>query len=207
MTPTSGREAWGDATDALADTGGPQPEALVRRRRRAIAAVVVAGLVAAGAGAALAQTTGVDFGGSADVPAVQVVGGLVLAGAGLVVQFIGLRRQRRANRGTSPWRGPLLALSRSQRKQLAEQVRGRRPVEPGTEDLTAHTARTMVQQRAAVLGTTGLSALWVGLWIASPSTWRSLLAGAFVLMVAVTAVFVERDARAGQRFLAGRRGT
>jgi hypothetical protein len=48
---------------------------------------------------------------------------------------------------------------------------------------------------------TGLSILFIGQAIATPSVWRFLLAGAYLVLLVVAAVVQQRLARQAQRFL------
>jgi hypothetical protein len=136
-----------------------------------------------------------------DPPAWQGVVGFVIAGAGLVLQGIGVAAQWWVARRVRGWRSPLAVLTRAQRKELLAQVRAGRPVEPARVPLARLLAEQLVGQRAMMASSLGLGICWVGLWVASPTLWRATLAGLYGLLVALGWPFVERDARRALRFL------
>lgn len=58
-------------------------------------------------------------------------------------------------------------------------------------------------QRSAMLSNSGLGIAWVGLWIASPTWWRAVMAVAYGLLLVVAWPFTQREARRARRFLDG----
>lgn len=154
---------------------------------------------------ALAVVLVVLFGGTSaptkEAATWQAVVGFVIAGAGLVLQGIGVAAIRWVARRVKGWRSPLAALTRAQRKELLTRVRTGRQVEPGRVPLARLLAEQLVGQRAVMASNLGLGICWVGLWIAAPTLWRAMLACLYGLLVALGWPFVQRDARRGLRFL------
>jgi high-affinity Fe2+/Pb2+ permease len=62
-------------------------------------------------------------------------------------------------------------------------------------------ADQLVALRALMVCNLGLGILWAGLWIATPTWCRAVVAGGYGLLVALAWLFVERDARRVLRFL------
>ena len=56
-------------------------------------------------------------------------------------------------------------------------------------------------QRNGMVANLGLEVSFVGLWIATPSTWRAVIAVGYGLLLAVLWPFLRRDTRAARRFL------
>lgn len=85
--------------------------------------------------------------------------GLALSAVGLAVETWGLVRLFRARKGKSRWESPLLGSSREGKRDLRDQMRGRRPVD--AEALP--TVRLLAQTTAREYG--NLAPVLVGLMI------------------------------------------
>lgn len=203
MTANVPDDQWASANAMLANPNLQLPRDIAKARQRRILFVVVGVLLMAGVGAAIGLALSDGSANSTDVPALQVIVGLVIAASGLVLQFWGVRRQWRRGSALNYWRGPLAGLKRAQRKRLLNQVRGRVPVQSGTERLSVLQAHVMIHQRLTTVGNCGLAVLWLGLFISSPTLWRAALALFLILLVVAATPFIERDARAAERFIDG----
>lgn len=197
-------ERWAQARSVLDRKPTEPAERRLRRTRRLLlllvgAAVLVAGGVAAVAVVVLGDTAAVEP--SHDVPTWQVVLGFVLSGLALVVMFVAVVAQFRANRRLGAWRNPLSVLTRGQRKELLAQVRGRAPVEAARVPLARYLAEALLSRRAAVVLNLGAAALWTGQWIALRMWWH-LIAGGLVGAAAVIFwLTFRRDEVRARRFL------
>jgi hypothetical protein len=138
---------------------------------------------------------------SVDVPSWRAATGFGLAGAGLLLQLAGVVAIVRSSRRLRAWSSPLAVLTRSQRRELLASVRGSRPVEPDRVPLARLLAEQLIGQRATLVANVGLGIAFTGQWIASPARWRAVLTGVFALVVGVSWVFLQRDARRARRFL------
>lgn len=207
VTADSPHDEWATANALLANPDLEVPRGVVKARQKRILIVVVGVLLAAGIGAAVGLAFPDGATESTDVPVLQFVIGLVIAASGLVLQFWGVRRQWKRGSALNYWRGPLAGLTRSQRKRLLQQVRGRVPVQPETERLSVLQAHVMIHQRLTTVGNCGLAVLWLGLFISSPTIWRATLALFLILLVASATPFIERDARAAERFISKARSS
>jgi hypothetical protein len=158
-------------------------------------------LVGAAVGVVLAVVFSGTSGHGDEAPTWQVVVGFLIAGAGLVLQGIGVAALWWVSRRVRGWRNPLSVLTRAQRKQLLGQVRAQRPIDPARVPLARLLAEQLVGQRSLMASNLGLGICWVGLWIATPTLWRAVIAGLYGLLVALGWPFIERDARRALRFL------
>lgn len=202
VATSDAHDDWVAAREMREEQGAMEPSASHKSPRRRILLVVIAVLALSGLGAAAGVALPDLWTSSPEVSAVQQIIGLTIAAAGLVVGFFGVRRQWSRGLVSENWRGPLAGMKRSQRKQLTNQVRGRLPIQPGTEQLTVLQARLMIQQRWTNVVNCGLALLWIGLLVSSPALGRLVLAVLFVILVVVATPFIERDARTGEKFIA-----
>ena len=196
-------ERWARAESILADKPTPAAAHQIRRQRAML--WLLAGAVAvlgAAVGLLVALLLRHHRGGLGDDAATwQVVVGLVLQGAALVLVFTGLVLQRRANGRRWRWNVPEAVLTREQRRGLMKQIRGRAPVEPRRLGLTRDLASRLANQRGILLLLTGLSIMFIGQAIATPSIWRVVFAGAYLVLLGAAVVAQRRLARHAQRFL------
>jgi hypothetical protein len=193
---------WVDARSLLDRAPTVSASHRLRRWRRLRVLLLASGLlVVAALGVVLVVLLGGTSAPTEEAPTWQAAVGFVIAGAGLVLQVIGVGAIWWVARRVQGWRSPLVALTRAQRKELLAQVRMERQVEPGRVPLARLLAEQLVGQRAVMASHLGLGICWVGLWIASPTLWRAMLAGLYGLLVVLGWPFVERDARRGLRFL------
>lgn len=202
MTSSDSHEGWAAAGGMSNAEGATQSSASTGSPRNRVIAIVVAVLALAGLGAAIGLALPNVWTSSPNVPAVQQVTGLTIAAVGLGVGFWGIRRQWKRGLPWDYWRGPLAGVKRSRRKRLVNEVRGREPTEPGTEQMTVLQARLMMQQRSTIVVNFSLAILWIGLLVASPALGRAVLAAVFAVPVVAATPFIERDARAAERYLA-----
>ncbi len=89
----------------------------------------------------------------------------------------------------------------SAQRRLTAQVRGRRPVDTDRLPLARLVAEQLVVQRTGTAANLGLEVLFVGQWIADPSTARAVIAVSYGLLLAALWPFLYRDIRAARRFL------
>jgi hypothetical protein len=115
---------------------------------------------------------------------------------------VGIVWQIRALRRARGYSSPMHVLARRQQKELLAQIRGRSPVQPERLGLTRHLAQLLQAQQLGLLSPAGLLVNFIGLWIATPSTWRLVTIGIFAPLVLVGAVLLRRQSRQVRRFLA-----
>lgn len=133
-----------------------------------------------------------------DPPAWRVVAGIAVAVLGLCLFAVRWFRPY----GSRPWIvRPLDELTRSQRKHLLEQVHGREPAVPERLPLARVQAESLLEQRWAVWGQTGLAIVFAGAWVIDRSIWRTLLTLAMVGATVVGVVVARREQRHARRFL------
>ena len=202
---SSDDERWAQALSILGDQPTHRASEHLRRRRRLALAtgigVVVAGVAAGVLGFALASgDAGSD---SADPPVWQELTGLTVQGVGMVIEVYGLVVMLRAGLlRKNRWTVPAAVLTREQRKSLLDQVRGRAAVDPGRLALVRDTARQMLRQRGLLALFVGILLIQIGGALSSPELWRTLMAGAFVVLYGWLFWVLERNARKAERFLA-----
>ena len=200
---TGDEERWAEARSLLDRTPTESAEQRLRRwRRHRVVALAALLLVSAAVGVILAVLVGGVASDASEAPAWPQVTGFVIAAAGLALQLSGVVAAVRGNRRLRVWRSPVAVLTRAQRKQLVAQVRGRRPVDPDRLPLARLLAEQLVAQRNGMLANLGLEVAFVGLWMATPSTGRAVIAVGYGLLLAVLWPFLQRDTRAARRFLA-----
>ena len=199
---TSEEARWADA-HSLLDRAPTESASQRLRRWRRLRVLLLASvlLVSAAVGLVLVVVFGGTSAHADEAPTWQAVLGFVVAGAGLVLQGIGVAALWWVNRRVRGWRSPLSALTRTQRKELLAQVRAQRPVDPARVPLARLLAEQLVGQRSVMASNLGLSICWVGLWIATPTLWRAVIAGFYGVMLGLAWPFIERDARRALRFL------
>jgi hypothetical protein len=133
---------------------------------------------------------------------------LVLVVVGWVVAFAlqvyGIVRTRQAHRllARSPQARIARVLSRAQRRELMQEVHGRRPVVPGDEPVLEHLARAMLAQAWFAVTSSGLVLLLlVNLLVATRSPFRLVLTLLPAALLVAGIVLVSRDRRAGAAYL------
>ncbi len=199
---TGDGQHWAQARSLLERTPTEAAQRRLRRwRRQRIGALAALLLVSAAVGTAIAVLFGGGASEAAKVPAWQQAAGFSIAGAGLVLQLTGVVATVRRTRGLRAWRSPLAVLTTAQRKQLAAQVRGRLPVDAEQLPLARLVAEQLLVQRTGMAAHLGLEVLFIGQWIADPSTARAAIAGSYGLLLAVLWPLLHRDVRAARRFL------
>ena len=206
LAGTEDDERWAQAQSVLDQQPTHAASARLRRRRQwALSAGIGATLVSVAVGVLIYALLSGDDGGSerADPPGWQQVAGLVVLGIGMVIEVWGLVVMWRAGLWRRDrWAVPAAVLTRGQRKSLLDQVRGRVPADPARLPLARDTARRMLRQRGLVGLFVGILLIQVGGAISSPAPWRTLMAGAFVVLYGVLFWTMERSGRRAQRFLA-----
>lgn len=199
---TDDEARWADA-QSLLDRAPTESASQRLRRWRRLRVLMLASvlLVSAALGLVLVVLFGGTSGHTEQAPTWQAVVGFLVAGAGLVVQGIGVAALWWVNRRVRGWRSPLSALTRMQRKELLAQVRAQRPVDPARVPLARLLAEQLVGQRSVMASNLGLGICWAGLWIATPTLWRAVIAGLYGVLVGLALPFIERDSRRALRFL------
>jgi nitroreductase len=203
MAPEANDEArWADAQSLLDRAPTESADQRLRRWRRLrvllLASVL---LVSAAVGVMLAVLFSGPSAHAKEAPTWQAVFGFVIAAAGLVLQGFGVAALWWVHRRVRGWRSPLSVLTRAQRKELLAQVRAQRPIQLSRVPLARLLAEQLVGQRAVMASNLGLGICWAGLWIASPTLWRAVIAGLYGVFLALGWPFIERDARGALRFL------
>jgi hypothetical protein len=195
-------DRWAEAQSILDRTPTESAARRLRRSKRGrwllILGITVGGLAVAVAVAFLLGD-GPDPG--AEVSTGRAVAGFGMSGLGLLLMAIGLFWQIRAVRRARGYGSPVYVLTRPQRKELLAQVRGRAPAQPARVPLARHLAELLQAQQVSLVPQAGLLVNFVGLWIATPSTWRLVLIGVFVPVVLVAVVLTRRETQRAQRFL------
>ncbi|SOE02333.1 hypothetical protein [Blastococcus haudaquaticus] len=201
---TDDENRWSEA-QSLLDRKPTEPaeRRLRRSRRRRLLTALGASLFLGAPIGILAYRFADDAASSSpvDVPTGQVVAGVVLALAGLVLAGVGFVAQLRANRRMSAWNSPLYVLTKEQRKELLAVVRGRVTVGSDRLPLARHLASNTLQQRATLPLMLGVTAFWLGQAVALSSWWYATMAGVFVLLIGGSVPFVLRQERQARRFL------
>lgn len=199
---TDDEARWADA-QSLLDRAPTESASQRLRRWRRLRVLMLASvlLVSAALGLVLVVLFGGTSGHTEQAPTWQAVVGFLVAGAGLVVQGIGVAALWWVNRRVRGWRSPLSALTRMQRKELLAQVRAQRPVDPARVPLARLLAEQLVGQRSVMASNLGLGICWAGLWIATPTLWRAVIAGLYGVLVGLALPFIELDSRRALRFL------
>jgi protein-S-isoprenylcysteine O-methyltransferase Ste14 len=198
-------ERWAQAQSVLDQQPTREADQRLRRSRRLVWTGIAGVLMVGVAVGVLVSVLVSGSGGNADdldPPVGQVVSGMVVQGVGALVEIVGIVVMWRAGMFRKDrWSIPGAVLTRTQRTTLLRQVQGRVPMDPRRLPLARDVARRLVVQRAQLLLLVGLLLLQLGQAIASPSLWRSVLAGALVVLYAVLLGQVERNARRAGRFL------
>lgn len=201
---TDDETRWADAESLLGDA---PTESAERRLRRwevhqmviVIGAVVLGVAVFIGLGVVFQSSPGER---SAHVRGWQEVTGLVLMGIGLVVLIAALVVTTRSRRRVPMWRSPLMVLTRAQRKNLLEQVRGRTPLDPRRIRLARLLALQQVVQSRALLTPLGLGIGFLGQWVLEQNGYQAAFAVVLLLLLAAVAPLRLNRALAARRFLA-----
>jgi hypothetical protein len=197
-------DRWAEAQSILDRTPTESAAQRLRRSKRGrwllILGITVGGLAVAVAVAFLLGDGPVPDPG-AEVSTGRAVAGFSLSGLGLLLMAIGLFWQIRAVRRARGYGSPIYVLTRPQRKELLAQVRGRAPAQPARVPLARHLAELLQAQQVSLVPQAGLLVNFVGLWIATPSTWRLVLIGVCVPLVLVAVVLFRRETQRAQRFL------
>lgn len=201
---TDDEARWADAESLLDDAPTESAQLRLRRRERYEMLIVIGAVVL---GLAVFIGLGVVFHGSfgeqpAHVPVWQEVTGLVLMGIGLVVLIAALVVTTRSSRRVPAWRSPLMVLTRAQRKDLLDQVRGRTPLDPRRIRLARLLALRQVVQGKALLTSLGLGIGFLGQWVLEPTGYRAALAVFLLLLLAVFGPLRTGRSRVARRFLA-----
>jgi len=135
------------------------------------------------------------------VPKRQEITGLLVQLLGLAATFAGLVRQMRSDN----WRprhaavhGPHLAAAPG----AAQQLRGRRPVDPARLRLLRDPASTLANPRGQVLMVVGLGLTTVGQTVVHPHLAWFAFIGLYAVLLVTSSVSVLRRQAQARRFLA-----
>jgi hypothetical protein len=179
-----------------------------RRRRRSSTVLVVVLVVVLAAAAVLLGYASARAGrfpgtfGDDTHGAVSWVGqGLIVVGLG--VELWGLVRLWRGRRGRSRSDSPLVGMSGAQRRTFRDQLRGRRPVDPGSLPTTRLLAETTVREYGNLTPVLlGLLTMEVGQLLIRTASAVGLLVVASFVILAVALVWCLVEVRRARRFLA-----
>jgi hypothetical protein len=211
VTERTDTERWADAESIL--DGDPTEFALseirrFRRRMRYLTWSLGVFLVVVIAAGVVVVLVGGHSGHHATAPTRtplwQEIAGLCLNGLGLLLIVGGLVHHFRSGVWRASSRSPALVLTRSQRRELSAQIRGRTPVQPERVRLARYVADLAGgphARRFFTLLLTGLVLELVGQLITFPSTWRLIYTGAFLVVYVVLVGVVARRWRQIQGFL------
>lgn len=199
---TSDDNRWSEASALLERIPDEAAERRLRRWRVKRLLLMAVGLVTGVAAAGFVFVL-VDGGSSSatGAPAWQVGAGYTLSTVAFALSFVAIRFQWRANTRARAWRSPVAVLTREQRKELLQGVRGTATVEPARVPLARHLAENLGNLRYAYLGQACLLAGWTGLAIADPVPWRLVFVGVLAVPTAIGWPLMERDRRRAGRFL------
>ena len=200
----SDEERWVEAQSILDRTPTESAQQRLRRAQRNRWLLVIGlttGLIALSFAGVLLFREGFTSDAEEEVSTARAVAGFSLSGLGLILMFVGLIWQIRAVRRARGYGGPMHVLTRRQQKELLAQIRGRSPVQPERLPLSRHLAELLQAQRLSLVPSAGLLVNFVGLWIASPSTWRLVTIGIFAPVLILGAVVFRRQSRHVRRFL------
>ena len=196
-------ERWAQAQSVLDQR--PSEEARRRlRRHRLVTLSTVVGLLLVGVAVAVllvAFVLGSDGGERAEPPRWQEVSGLGLLVAAVVLEVVGLVVMARAGVWKGRWDMPASVLTRTQRRLLLAQVRGRVPADPARLPLARDLAERLRLQLGTVFIWVGIVVLQIGQAVLEPSTRRLIAVGVLVALYAVALGLMMRDARRASRFL------
>lgn len=200
MTDRTHEQRWADALTSLEH--GPTPELRAKVRRSWVVVLGIAGVgLLVGVLVPLLLVPDRPTSSSSDEAAtVLEISGLVVMGAGVVVEGVALFLMLRAYRGR--WISPLRALTARQNRSLADQVRGRAPVVPEHVPLTRHAADMMLLQRPIPVLFLGIVLIALGVALLSSSWWWALAAVVYVGLGLAGWRLLRRNERMARRFLA-----
>jgi hypothetical protein len=136
-----------------------------------------------------------------DVGGAQEALGLVVSGAGLLLEIAGLVLSWRSGMFRGAFRQPGMVLTRRQQRELAAQVRGRAPVDRRRLPLARDLARRVIGQRRFLVFLSGVAVLQVGQAISAPASWRVWSSAGLLVLYLVGGVLGFRDARRARAFL------
>lgn len=195
---------WAEAESILRRRPTPSAQNRVRRRRRLVLlGLCGALLLGALAGAVIAAFTDGRTSGTT-APTWNVIAGLVCVGLSLVLIIWVVVVQIRSGVWGGVWRSPTVALTRSQRKDLFAQVRGKRPADPARLPLSRDLARRLVLQQRTIALFAALMLQWVGQTLTAPDMFHLVGIGVFLLLSIVAIPIIIRDTGRAKRFLAKR---
>jgi len=190
-------ERWADAAallrPSLTDAGDWSPRARTADRWLAGALVLAAAAVAV-------WVVGIRAGG--DPAAGWQVTAVVLALAGFVVQFAGIAVAARSNSLPARREKPLSVLTRPQRRELRDQVRGRVPLRPEVLPLVRWQAEHQALGPVQLVQGCGTLTWLLALGATDDVVWLRVLRGACVLVVLGAGAWTLIVARRARRFLA-----
>ena len=200
------QQRWG-AAQLLLDGQDPGPLAVSRLRRnkvllRALVGVLLVLPLLVVIALVLHDAPSPQHTPDPRVPRARVVLGVVLSGAGLLVNALALwdllggRVQRKA------LGEPLQVLTRTQRQELLRQVRGQAPADPGRLPLARGLAELLLGQRQAPLILGGQLLAQTGLAVLNGRSYQVALAAVMAALFGVVAPLILRETRRARAFLA-----
>ncbi|TXR57455.1 hypothetical protein [Quadrisphaera setariae] len=201
----SDEERWEQALSIA--QGTPTPPALDRQRRRRrdvllwliglLAAASAAGFVA---GLLFPDAFGGPAGNSADSDQRDAVV-LVTVLVGFAVEAVGIAMLVRARQWGARWRSPVAVLTRTQRRLVLREVRGRVPAHQDHLPVSLDLARRLVSTDGLLVMFAGFSIMQLGRLVDQSGLVSTLWTSGVLALFLVAAVLVLRDRLRAQRFL------
>lgn len=133
-------------------------------------------------------------------PLWRVVTSLLLTLVALVIMVVNTVKMIRSGAFGAALRNPLRSMPRRDRRAAMRQIRGQIGVDPETLSTTMRVAR-VVADTAYLRSMLGLAFLGVAQLVREPGSWLNILWAAGLVIGAVGAVLITRDARAARSFL------
>ena len=199
---------WTEALNLLHHTGNAATKRHLRHQRRT-SLFIVAGLV-------LVLALGTRFLGSrvtqpgrhathrhfSHPPVWQGALGLALSVCGLALLILGMVKRLRSGGFLSDWSAPIVVLSQSQRRLLVRQATGKVPADPELLPLARDVARRLVRaERLSRFGVGGVALGLIGQVLLLARLPFALVAGGFLLVLAIAARLAHKRAGRAELFL------
>jgi hypothetical protein len=184
------------------DSAGAQ-DMLQRSKTRAIRTRIVVVLGCMLIGGAVGLTLG-DRGRASVGTSVahwRTVAGPALSIVALLLELVVIVARVRSGQFKAGWRSPTLALSRSQRRGVMRQIRGRVAVDETMLPVSRHLAELLRQNRSIVGLFVAVPLIFVGQALPHNAPFRWWLATFMVIVYLVLIIFMYRDSARAERFL------
>jgi len=128
--------------------------------------------------------------------------GLALSVCGLALLILGMVKRLRSGGFLSDWSAPIVVLSQSQRRLLVRQATGKVPADPELLPLARDVARRLVRaERLSRFGVGGVALGLIGQVLLLARLPFALVAGGFLLVLAIAARLAHKRAGRAELFL------